>query len=90
MNASAIDECHLIFFAGETAIKYLGFVVKQLLTDNAPFLTEHYMDLPLGGVDDMSIWTARMWNRFASWVEVSPPCNCCELSLPIWLYDLLC
>ncbi len=27
---------------------------------------QHFMDLPLGGVDDMGIWTGRMWNRCGS------------------------
>jgi hypothetical protein len=70
VNASAIDECHLLFFAGEWAVKTLGWVIFQMETEKAPFLVEHYLDLPLGGVDDMSVWTARMWNRFASWIEV--------------------
>ena len=33
MNGSAIDECHVIFFAGEWAIKTLGWIIFTLETD---------------------------------------------------------
>jgi hypothetical protein len=78
VNASALDTCHVIFFAGETAIKALGFVIYGLVTDNSPFLQEHFIDHPLGGVDDMAVWTARMWNRFATWLEVCVCACVCE------------
>jgi hypothetical protein len=73
VTAASINDCHLLFFAGETAIKYLGFIVFHLETDNAPFLVEHYRDLPLGGIDDNAVWTGRMWNRMASWIENGVP-----------------
>ena len=28
-----------------------------------PSPAEHYLDLPLGGVDDMAVWAGRMWRR---------------------------
>lgn len=71
-----IDECALIFYVGETAVKYLGFIVWTLETDNAPFLVEHYLDHPLGGVDDMAVFTQLMWNRLENWFEV-----CTDLSI---------
>ena len=45
------------------------------MTRHAPFLVENYIDLPLGGVDDMAIWTARSWNRLAEWIADGPPAN---------------
>jgi len=31
------------------------------------------MTLPLGGLDDMAVWAAQVWRRWATWLETSPP-----------------
>eukprot|EP00300_Choanocystis_sp_HF-7_P041879 c8658_g1_i2.p1 GENE.c8658_g1_i2~~c8658_g1_i2.p1 ORF type:complete len:610 (-),score=122.10 c8658_g1_i2:165-1994(-) len=32
-----------------------------------------YIRLPLGGLEDMAVWTGRIWERFADWIENGPP-----------------
>ena len=73
VNASAIEQCHVEFAAGELAIKTLGFLVLGMVTDDAAFLQEHYIDHPFGGVDDMAAYTGRMWTRLTQWLEQGAP-----------------
>lgn len=41
----------------------------------SPAFAENYISLPLGGVDDMAIWSGRLWQRFEEWVQQGPPPN---------------
>ncbi len=85
VTAQSIEECHLLFAAGSLAIKYAAELVYIPETGKAPFLQEKYLDYALGGVDDMAVWSARLWNRFAGvkcssmigvllWVLIFSPC----------------
>ena len=73
IDPAAIEECAAIFYAGTLAIKYLSALVEPLETAVAPTLVERWADLPLGGVDDMAVFTGRMWTRLQGWIEVGPP-----------------
>jgi FG-GAP repeat/Zinc dependent phospholipase C len=73
VNASAIEECGAIFYAGTLAVKYLAALVEPLEVNKSPVLAERWLDLPLGGADDMAVWTGRMWTRLQGWIEMGPP-----------------
>jgi hypothetical protein len=39
-----------LIFVGALAIKYVSFVVYSMETTKAPFMTEQFVDHPLGGL----------------------------------------
>lgn len=59
-------------FAGVGA-RMLDSKVGPIHLRSLPFLAEHYIDLPLGGVDDMAVWAGYMWRRWAQWLYEGPP-----------------
>jgi hypothetical protein len=73
-TAGDIEECAAIFFAGSEAIKSLAALAEPLEIAPSPTFGEHYIDLPLGGLDDMAAWTGRMWERLGDWIEEGIPC----------------
>ena len=74
-GASDIEECAVEFYAGAEAIKELAGLVEPLLVYASPTFAEEIINLPCGGVDDMAVYAARMWQRWASWLDPSrgPP-----------------
>lgn len=38
-----------------------------------PLVQERYLDLPIGGLDDMSVWANWVWQRVARWFNTGPP-----------------
>ena len=36
-------------------------------------MAERMLDLPIGGIDDMAIWTGFVWERVARWIDSGPP-----------------
>ena len=38
-------------------------------------MAERLLDLPIGGVDDMAVWTGWVWERIARWLDDGPPPN---------------
>ncbi len=73
VTQTSIRHCHELFSAGSLAIKTLGPAAFAFETNAAPHLVERYIDWQLGGIEDMAIWSARMWDRMASWIENGPP-----------------
>jgi len=72
-NASAIEECAAVFFAEAVAVRDLGWIIEDIEVDRSPSFVDDYMDLLLGGVDDMAVWSARTQERLAGWVSNGPP-----------------
>lgn len=73
VNGSDIDQCAVTFYAGSWAIRLLGSLIEPLEIGGAPTFAEHFLDLPLGGIDDMAVWTGRLWLRWADWLDNGPP-----------------
>lgn len=71
-TVAQLNECHAIFFVEVEAVRYLADLVFWE-NDKAPWLVEHYIEHRLGGVDDMAVWSGRMFDRLASWFENGPP-----------------
>ena len=38
-------------------------------------MAERMLDLPIGGIDDMAVWTGFVWERIARWLDHGPPPN---------------
>jgi len=73
VTASAIQECALEFAAGAEAVAALAALAAPYLVAPSPTFAESYIDLPLGGVDDMAVYAARLWGRWGEWVTRGPP-----------------
>jgi hypothetical protein len=73
VNASAIEECSLLFKVATLAIKDAGVAIYPEQVQPAPFLPEHYNDFFLGGIDDNAVWSGFMWNRMMGWALNGPP-----------------
>lgn len=73
VNASAIEDCSLLFAAASLAVKDAGAADYPDQVKPAPFLAERYADYFLGGIDDMAVWTSFMWNRMMGWALHGPP-----------------
>ena len=73
VNASAIEDCSLLFKLATVAIKDAGAAIYPEQVRPAPFLAEHYNDFFLGGIDDNAVWSGFMWNRMIGWALNGPP-----------------
>ena len=73
VNASAIEECAAIFFAGAEAVKAAAALAEPALTITSPTLGESFSDMLVGGSDDMAVMVGRMWGRLAEWLDKGPP-----------------
>ena len=73
MGAADIEECAVEFYAGAEAIKALAGLAEPLLVYGSPTFAEEILGLPCGGLDDMAVYAARMWQRWAAWLERGPP-----------------
>jgi hypothetical protein len=71
VNASAIEECAAIFFAGAEAVAAAAALVDPLLEQQSPTFAEHLMDLPMGGWDDMAVSAFNAHNA-----RTALRCNC--------------
>ena len=68
-----INECHALFLTAAEGVMHSSDVVFWEQTWNAPWMVEELLEYPMGGIEDMAIWTGRVWNRFALWIEEGPP-----------------
>jgi len=73
VQASSIEECAAIFFAGAEAVRAAAALAEPLLAAASPTLDEVFSDLLVGGSDDMAVMLGRMWGRWGTWVENGPP-----------------
>ena len=73
MQASDIEECALIFYAGAEAIRTVASLVEPMEVAPSPTFGEEFLGLPCGGLDDMAAYVARLWQRWASWLDRGPP-----------------
>lgn len=73
VQASSIEECAAIFFAGAEAIRAAAALAEPLLAAASPTLDEVFSELLVGGADDMAVMLGRMWARWGTWVEAGPP-----------------
>lgn len=73
VNASAIDDCLLLFKVATWAMKDVGALAFPEEVQAAPFLPEYYMNYYIGGIDDNAVWSSFMWNRMLSWARHGPP-----------------
>jgi glycosylphosphatidylinositol phospholipase D len=73
ITETQIYECQAIFTAGAEALIYIGDIVSLPMTDASPMFQDELLQMPVGGIDDMAVWTSYIWERFAEWVENGPP-----------------
>ena len=64
MAAGDIEECAVEFYAGAEAIKALAGLAEPLMVYGSPTFAEEIVGLPCGGLDDMAVYAARMWQRW--------------------------
>ena len=64
MGAGDLEECALEFYAGAEAIKALAGLAEPLMVYGSPTFAEEVIGLPCGGLDDMAVYAARMWQRW--------------------------
>ena len=70
-----VKECGYLFGVGSWAIKVFGDLLfphwefKATQGAGAPHLMEAFIDWPIGGMDDDSLWVDAMWNRFSLWLR---------------------
>ena len=72
----ALEECKVIFDLGLWAEKVFGqFLFEAEYAKQVPLMAERMLDLPIGGIDDMAVWTGWVWERIARWIDSGPPPN---------------
>jgi hypothetical protein len=71
VTAASMEECVLLFDLGLWAEKVFGqfLFYPYLGSSSTPMMAERMLDLPIGGIDDMSIWTGWVWERIARWLD---------------------
>ncbi|XP_035660620.1 phosphatidylinositol-glycan-specific phospholipase D-like isoform X1 [Branchiostoma floridae] len=63
MDASTVEECTALMFLGRIGERLLFSKAFPELSRTSPFLIEEFQTYFLGGVDDMAVWTANIWNN---------------------------
>eukprot|EP01052_Picozoa_sp_SAG31_P001570 SAG31_NODE_53_length_30139_cov_31.002197_12_plen_911_part_00 len=72
----ALEECRTLFDLGLWAEKAFGqFLFEEGYAKKVPLMAERILDLPIGGIDDMAIWTGFVWERLARWIDAGPPAD---------------
>ena len=51
------------------------FLFEEGYAKQVPLMAERMLDLPIGGVDDMAVWTGFVWERIARWLDNGPPAH---------------
>eukprot|EP01065_Artemidia_motanka_P006921 TRINITY_DN13382_c0_g1_i1.p1 TRINITY_DN13382_c0_g1~~TRINITY_DN13382_c0_g1_i1.p1 ORF type:complete len:624 (+),score=187.89 TRINITY_DN13382_c0_g1_i1:779-2650(+) len=41
--------------------------------NKVPMVAERVLDVPIGGIDDMAVWTSFVWERIARWLDNGSP-----------------
>ena len=69
----ALRACRDVFIGATESFIRLGQNphTYHKLTDYSSTLVEQYVDMHLGGIDDMSIYTTRSWQRLHDWLQIS-------------------
>ena len=76
VTVEALEECKVLFDLGLWAEKVFGQVLfEDEYAAKVPVMAERLLDLPIGGVDDMAVWTGWVWERIARWLDDGPPPN---------------
>ena len=70
MTLKSLQTCKVIFDLGLWAEQVFGkflFIYQSSFHDYVPFVAEHDLELPVGGIDDMAVWASWVWERVARW-----------------------
>eukprot|EP01113_Clastostelium_recurvatum_P015386 TRINITY_DN1856_c0_g1_i3.p1 TRINITY_DN1856_c0_g1~~TRINITY_DN1856_c0_g1_i3.p1 ORF type:complete len:741 (-),score=181.77 TRINITY_DN1856_c0_g1_i3:262-2484(-) len=70
-------EGSLELFLASIAIKEGGDIAYPKFASESPFLVDQYLHFPLGGLDDMALWTTRCWDSMLRWLEEGPDEEIC-------------
>eukprot|EP00898_Chlorokybus_atmophyticus_P002989 jgi/Chlat1/3691/Chrsp246S03835 len=68
-----LAECRQLFAVLTWGIQQFGAYLFPVEVTPAPFLAEQFFGYWLGGVDDIAVWTAAVWDRYVEWMEKGPP-----------------
>jgi len=74
--ASKLKESQLLFDLGLWAEKTFGGVLYDYYTEHMkhlPLVEERVVDMPIGGIDDMAVYSGMYWERIARWMDQGPP-----------------
>ena len=84
MGAGDIEECAVEFYAGAEAVKALAGLAEPLMVYGSPTFAEEIAGLPCGGLDDMAVYAARMWQRWwvAAQLRARAHCSASERDSP--------
>jgi hypothetical protein len=75
VTLASLKECKELFDLGAWAEITFGPEVFNFYARSVPFLGARYLDLPIGGVDDMAVWASFEFERIAHWLDVGAPPN---------------
>eukprot|EP00750_Incisomonas_marina_P002215 INCI12155.2.p1 GENE.INCI12155.2~~INCI12155.2.p1 ORF type:complete len:828 (-),score=116.71 INCI12155.2:164-2647(-) len=76
VTLKSLQTCKLIFDLGLWAEQVFGrflFIFQSTVHDYVPFVAEHDLQLPVGGIDDMAVWATWVWERIARWIDDGAP-----------------
>eukprot|EP00041_Stephanoeca_diplocostata_P027879 m.777859 g.777859 ORF g.777859 m.777859 type:complete len:523 (+) comp23269_c0_seq13:58-1626(+) len=76
VTEESMSACRLLFDLGLWAEMTFGPLLFPLYAqglNKVPLVQERYLDLPIGGLDDMSVWANWVWQRVARWFNTGPP-----------------
>ena len=78
VTLKSLETCKAIFDLGLWAEQIFGkflFIYQSSFHDYVPFVAEHDLSLPIGGIDDMAVWSTWVWERVARWFDDGAPPN---------------
>jgi hypothetical protein len=73
VTTTNIEACEMVFASGIEAMKAGGSLWAKHWSTGASFLQYHLWEHLMGGIDDMTIWTGRVWTRLDAWIEHGVP-----------------
>eukprot|EP01062_Namystynia_karyoxenos_P061066 TRINITY_DN52_c0_g1_i1.p1 TRINITY_DN52_c0_g1~~TRINITY_DN52_c0_g1_i1.p1 ORF type:complete len:920 (+),score=309.51 TRINITY_DN52_c0_g1_i1:102-2762(+) len=76
VTVTSLFECKLLFDLGLWAEKEFGqilFHTYSEMMNKVPMVSERVLDIPIGGIDDMAVWAAWVWERVARWLDNGTP-----------------
>eukprot|EP00756_Hemistasia_phaeocysticola_P018054 Hpha_TRINITY_DN15571_c2_g14::TRINITY_DN15571_c2_g14_i1::g.106278::m.106278/K01127/E3.1.4.50; glycosylphosphatidylinositol phospholipase D len=78
VTKTSLTECKLLFDLGLWAEKEFGQILFHTyaeFSNKVPMVAERLADMPIGGIDDMAVWAAWVWERVGRWLEKGAPAH---------------
>ena len=78
VTMESLEVCKALFDLGLWAEEVFGrflYIYQSSFHDFVPFVGEHVLECPSGGIDNMAVWATWVWERIGRWIDNGAPAH---------------